>query len=228
MNEQVIMQKKEQGDEKMMKEAKKVFDLWAKVLEGGSAEKVASMYTDDATFFPTLNGELKIGKEGAKKYFEHFLQKQPVGKIISSKVAYSDDGQNIVLFGLYDFEVDIDEDGTRETVNAEFTFAFKQKNDSDKWEISHHHSALINKIGELSLPQEIMLDTNTDFEDEFTKVYDETNSDAIEKVVSQKSVDGSMMTFSVLSEKTRSSVVYSKIKDNTWRLVHHQFSPRPE
>ena len=101
--------------------------------------KVAEMYSDDATFLPTLNGELKRGVAGAVEYFEHFLTKNPRGTIIESAVQESDDKSTVIYSGLYNFEVGTED--TRETVQARFTYVF-QKNTEGEWRIVHHHSSL--------------------------------------------------------------------------------------
>ena len=126
-------------DNTCQKIAEDLFAKWNETLQTKDKQKVAVLYSEDATFLPTLNGELKRGVAGAEEYFEHFLTKNPLGTIIESAVQESADGDTIIYSGLYDFEVDADD--ARETVHARFTFVF-QKNSSDKWEIIHHHSSL--------------------------------------------------------------------------------------
>ncbi|XLQ19843.1 MAG: SgcJ/EcaC family oxidoreductase [Candidatus Moraniibacteriota bacterium] len=119
--------------------AQDMFIQWNETLQTKDKQKVAEMYSDDATFLPTLNGELKRGIDGAVEYFEHFLQKNPFGTIIESAVQESSDGGTIIYSGLYDFEVgSVD---AREVANARFTYVF-QKNENDEWKIIHHHSSL--------------------------------------------------------------------------------------
>lgn len=56
--------------------AQDIFTRWNESLQTKDKQKVAEMYSKDATFLPTLNGELKRGVESAVAYFEHFLQKR--------------------------------------------------------------------------------------------------------------------------------------------------------
>ena len=119
--------------------AKELFDKWNDLLQTKDKNNVAAMYSDDATFLPTLNGELKRGVEGAVGYFEHFLTKNPKGTIMESAIQESDDKSMILYSGLYNFE--IGEENAREIVEARFTFAF-QKNAEGEWRIVHHHSSL--------------------------------------------------------------------------------------
>ncbi len=119
--------------------AKEIFTKWNETLQTKDKQKVAEMYSEDATFLPTLNGELKVGISGAIGYFEHFLQKNPFGTIVESVTQESADGDTIIYSGLYDFEIGPEDN--REVANARFTYVF-QKNENDEWKIIHHHSSL--------------------------------------------------------------------------------------
>lgn len=119
--------------------AKEIFIKWNETLQTKDKQKVAEIYSDNATFLPTLNGELKVGISGAMEYFEHFLQKDPFGTIVESMTQESTDGSTIIYSGLYNFEIGPEDN--REIVNARFTYVF-QKNENDEWKIIHHHSSL--------------------------------------------------------------------------------------
>jgi len=97
------------------------------------------MYSNEATFLPTLNGELKRGVDGAIEYFEHFLTKNPFGTIIESVTQESSDKNTIIYSGLYNFEIGPEDQ--RELAQARFTYVF-QKNSKEDWSIIHHHSSL--------------------------------------------------------------------------------------
>jgi hypothetical protein len=76
-------------------------------------------------------------REGAKKYFEHFLAKNPSGKIVELTIdGYYEDA--CIYSGLYEFEVD-DTEGGRVKALASFTYHWVR--DNGKWMIQHHHSA---------------------------------------------------------------------------------------
>lgn len=119
--------------------AKNNFQIWNEALQTKDAEVVASLYSEDNTFLPTMSGDFKFGKGGAEDYFEHFLLKNPFGIIVKEKVQLL--GENsYVHSGLYDFEIESAEKG-REVVEARFTFVW-QKNKSGQWKIIHHHSSV--------------------------------------------------------------------------------------
>ncbi|HIP50284.1 MAG TPA: DUF4440 domain-containing protein [Candidatus Pacebacteria bacterium] len=105
--------------------AQDIFTRWNESLQTKDKQKVAEMYSKDATFLPTLSGELKRGVEGAVAYFEHFLQKDPFGIIVESVTKESADGGTIIYSGLYDFSIGPSD--ARETVNARFTYVFQKK-----------------------------------------------------------------------------------------------------
>lgn len=114
------------------------FDLWAKALLTKDPKKVAELYSQDSTFHPTVSGKFKKGSFGAEEYFEHFLAKNPEGKITEEKV-HSLGSDSYLHSGLYDFEVDNSEG--RENVNARFSFVWR-KDPSGQWKIIHHHSSV--------------------------------------------------------------------------------------
>ena len=114
------------------------FKVWNEALATKDPKKVAELYSDDCTFFPTLSGDLKLGKEGAEQYFKHFLEKNPDGKILESKITVDESGNICFANGLYRFEVG--EERNRQSVDAAFTYVYR-KNEEGQWEIVHHHSA---------------------------------------------------------------------------------------
>lgn len=114
------------------------FSRWKESLKMGDPQQVANLYAEDATFLPTTSGDFKKGQNGAKEYFEHFLAKNPEGKI-TERVVQTIDDQHYLQSGKYDFEVG--PQNNRTTLHARFTFLW-QKNDQGNWEIAHHHSSL--------------------------------------------------------------------------------------
>lgn len=120
--------------------AKVNFNKWNNALQTKDPKIVAGLYTDDNSFLPTLSSEFKSGIDGAESYFEHFLQKNPFGKIIEEKVQPigSVGSDSYVHSGLYDFEVGQDQD--RKTVEARFTYVWEKV--GGEWKILHHHSSI--------------------------------------------------------------------------------------
>ena len=110
--------------------------LWLETLLSKDPQKMADLYSENATFLPTLSADFKIGRDGAKGYFTHFLAKNPVGKIITDEVQEIDEN-NYIHSGFYDFEIN------KQIVNARFTFVWQKIN--GVWKIIHHHSSLTPK-----------------------------------------------------------------------------------
>ncbi|MBN2363582.1 SgcJ/EcaC family oxidoreductase [candidate division WOR-3 bacterium] len=110
---------------------------WLTSLKTLDPEKVAELYSEDSTFLPTVSGEFKKGKKGARDYFIHFLEKNPAGTIEEEELHVLSD-KFYVHSGHYNFE--IDSSSGREIVNARFTFCWRLS-DEGNWEIIHHHSS---------------------------------------------------------------------------------------
>jgi len=118
--------------------AKANFEKWNAALQTKSPAKVAELYSDDCTFLPTLSPEFKHGKKEAELYFEHFLKKNPAGKIVDEKIQKLGE-ESYLHSGLYNFE--IDQDGARVNVDARFTCVWR-KLEGGSWNIIHHHSSV--------------------------------------------------------------------------------------
>ena len=114
------------------------FSMWNDAVKIGDSKKVAALYAKDATFLPTISGEFKKGQIGAEEYFKHFLEKNPIGKIIQEKSQII--GINCYLHsGMYNFE--IGPENNRQIIEARFSFIWKQ-NSQREWKIIHHHSSM--------------------------------------------------------------------------------------
>lgn len=113
------------------------FTKWTEALLTKDPKEVAKLYSDDATFLPTVSGEFKKGPTGAEEYFHHFLEKNPAGQLIDGEVQIL--GNDCYAHsGMYDFELGPDDQ--RQTINARFTFIWRK--DGDSWQIIHHHSSI--------------------------------------------------------------------------------------
>lgn len=114
------------------------FERWNEALQTRDAKKVALLYSEDNTFLPTMSPDFKFGQNEAEGYFEHFLLKNPFGKIVEDKVQTL--GEDLYLHsGLYNFEIGPSE--KRETAEARFTYVW-QKDKDGQWKILHHHSSV--------------------------------------------------------------------------------------
>lgn len=113
------------------------FALWNSMLLSKDPKQVAALYTDDATFLPTMSGDFKRGQSGGEEYFIHFLAKNPEGIVVNGVVQVLSPN-SYLHSGMYNFTVGTD--GNRLVVEARFTYAW-QKDSQGKWKISHHHSS---------------------------------------------------------------------------------------
>jgi uncharacterized protein (TIGR02246 family) len=117
------------------------FSRWNETLQSKNAQRVAEMYTEDAAFLPTMSPEFKRGVSGAREYFEHFLKKNPFGKLKAGWSIQPAGDNSYSHNGMYDFEVD-DSRGGRVIVSARFTFNWKLQKDGH-WKITAHHSSVV-------------------------------------------------------------------------------------
>ena len=126
------------NEQNFLEIARENFQMWNEALQTKDAKKVSLLYSEDNTFHPTMSGDFKSGQKDAEDYFEHFLLKNPFGKIVEEKVQSL--GENSYLnSGLYNFEIGPAE--KREIVEARFTFVW-QKDKDGQWKIIHHHSSI--------------------------------------------------------------------------------------
>ena len=127
-----------EGSEFFKRIANENFKKWNEVLVTKDPKKVASLYADDVSFLPTLSEKFINDLQGTEGYFEHFLSKDPYGKIIGETVQPLSD-TSYCHSGLYNFEVGPKHD--RAIVEARFTYIWKQE-EPGAWKIIHHHSSL--------------------------------------------------------------------------------------
>lgn len=126
----------------MIQDIKKIatqnFQSWNNALLSKDPKKVTQLYTESCTFLPTLSPEFKKGLVGTEEYFQHFMLKNPAGKIISEEV--QEIAENAYLHsGMYDFTVGPED--KREIVRARFTYLWQLDQDNN-WKIAHHHSSV--------------------------------------------------------------------------------------
>ena len=118
--------------------AREMFQKWNESLQTGDKHNVTLMYTKDDDFLPTMNGRFRHGIGETEEYFDNFLKKKPIGKIMKD---HTFGNENIIIHsGLYDFEVDDSVEG-RINIEARFTFVY-QKQEDGEYKIAHHHSSL--------------------------------------------------------------------------------------
>ncbi|MBW4508029.1 MAG: SgcJ/EcaC family oxidoreductase [Scytonematopsis contorta HA4267-MV1] len=119
-------------------EIAKLFDRWNASLKTLEPNEVVKNYASDAVLLPTVSNKVRHNSKEMKDYFEHFLQKKPVGKI---------DERNIRIYcdmaidsGRYTFSV-VDRNGKPGQVKARYTFVYRKI--VDQWLIEEHHSSIM-------------------------------------------------------------------------------------
>ncbi|MFA6106382.1 MAG: SgcJ/EcaC family oxidoreductase [Patescibacteria group bacterium] len=220
--------------ETMEQIAKENFSKWNDQLLSGKAEKVASLYTEKNTFLPTVSGDFKRGKDGAKEYFKHFLEKNPEGEIIEGKVDVIS-ADCYVHSGKYNFTVDAEEG--RAVVEAEFSYVWK-KNEAGEWEVDHHHSSARNDEKKFELENGFRLDVklsgNPEEDNEqayFAKYFSENNIGVISEDAVQKLSDNSYLHSGMYNlsdgREARFTITWKKDDSGEWEIIQHHLSMRP-
>ncbi|MDQ1017468.1 SgcJ/EcaC family oxidoreductase [Streptomyces afghaniensis] len=116
-----------------------LFDQWNAALKTGDAQKVADLYAKDAVLLPTVSNNVRTDRAEIVDYFEHFLQKKPVGTKVESVVNVLD-RNTVIDAGVYEFALTDHETGAKSTVKARYTYAYEKQPDGN-WLIVNHHSS---------------------------------------------------------------------------------------
>lgn len=117
-------------------EIAQLFDRWNAALQTGSSDKVVERYAEQSILLPTVSGKARLTPAEKKDYFDHFLAKQPVGKIDHRQIQVS--CNTAVDTGHYTFILK-DGDKTQE-VAARYSYAYQWS--GDDWYIISHHSSV--------------------------------------------------------------------------------------
>ncbi len=117
--------------------AEGLFERWNEALRSGNAQRVSRCYAEDAVLLPTVSNVPRLSRSEIQDYFEHFLQKKPLGKVNQRNVKLG--CNKITDAGVYTFRI-ID-GGRTEYVPARYTFVYENRD--GKWLIAHHHSSLM-------------------------------------------------------------------------------------
>ncbi|ACS85695.1 SgcJ/EcaC family oxidoreductase [Musicola paradisiaca] len=111
-----------------------LFERWNQSLQSGDAKKVNENYAADAVLLPTLSPKTRRTAAERIDYFEHFLQKKPVGQIDSRTIRI---GCNEALdIGNYTFTF-----GDKSQVKARYTYTYAWN--GSQWLITSHHSSVL-------------------------------------------------------------------------------------
>lgn len=110
------------------------FDLWNAALKTGQPKTVVARYSPDSVLLPTLSNTPRVSAEAKIDYFEHFLEKSPVGAIDQQHILV--DCNTAIDTGLYTFTFN---DGS--VAKARYTYTYRK--DGKNWLITSHHSSLM-------------------------------------------------------------------------------------
>ncbi len=117
--------------------AEDLFKRWNEALSSGDAQRVSRCYAEDAVLLPTVSNVPRLSRSEIQDYFEHFLQKKPLGTVNQRNVKLG--CNKITDAGVYTFRI-IDA-GKTEYVPARYTFVYENRD--GEWLIAHHHSSLM-------------------------------------------------------------------------------------
>ena len=109
-----------------------LFDRWNNSLSTGDPKKVVANYAPYSVLLPTVSNKARFTAAEKEDYFQHFLERKPVGKIDDSLIEV--DCRIASDAGLYTFSFN---DGS--VVKARYSFAYKKI--GNEWFISSHHSS---------------------------------------------------------------------------------------
>ncbi|MEO6959644.1 MAG: protein kinase [Burkholderiaceae bacterium] len=111
-----------------------LFDQWNAALKTDRPETVAARYSQDSVLLPTLSNTPRLTAAAKVDYFQHFLEKRPVGTIDQRHIFIECNAA--IDTGLYTFAFN---DGS--AAKARYTFTYHW--DGQKWLITTHHSSLM-------------------------------------------------------------------------------------
>ena len=112
-----------------------LFDRWNRSLQTLDPKKVVANYAEKSLLLPTVSNKPRLTPAEKEDYFEHFLEKRPVGSI---DMRYIEIGCNTALdAGLYTFTF-----GTNgAVVHGRYSYTYHW--DGRDWFITSHHSSMM-------------------------------------------------------------------------------------
>jgi uncharacterized protein (TIGR02246 family) len=114
-----------------------LFDAWADALASRDPARVVALYAPDAILLPTLSSQIRRNKAEITDYFEQFLRRGPLGRVLEGRVRRM--GDVAIHAGLYQFTLTA-ENG-RPEVDVRFTFVYQRLEAG--WRIVAHHSSFV-------------------------------------------------------------------------------------
>lgn len=117
----------------------KQFDRFDGAWSTKNPDAVTDLFSSTAVLLPTLSDEERTTRAGIRKYFVHFLEKSPVGRIDSSSIRL---GCNMAArMGNWSIDLTDPKTGAKSTAHARYTFVYRYAN--GRWWIEHLHSSLM-------------------------------------------------------------------------------------
>lgn len=117
------------------KQVKRLFDRWNAAVKSGDPEAVAKNYAPDSLLLATLKNEPRTTRAAKVDYFEEFLERKPVGRVIETDRHIETDCRTALDAGVYVFT--FAKDGSKTVARYTFTYRW----DGRRWLISSHHSS---------------------------------------------------------------------------------------
>ncbi len=115
------------------------FDRFNAAWATKNPDTVAALFAPDAVLLPTLSDEERTTPAGIHKYFVHFLEKSPVGRVDSSSIRL---GCNMAArMGNWSVDLTDAKTGAKSTAKARYTFVYRYADGG--WWIEHLHSSLL-------------------------------------------------------------------------------------
>nr|WSZ15652.1 SgcJ/EcaC family oxidoreductase [Streptomyces canus] len=120
------------------KEIAGLFNGWNATLRTGDADAVADRYAKDAVLLPTVSNKVRTDRAGIVDYFQHFLEKKPVGKKVQTVINVLD-SDSAIDTGVYEFTLTDPDTGAQRVVEARYTYEYEKR--GGQWKIVNHHSS---------------------------------------------------------------------------------------
>lgn len=113
---------------------------WIAGVNARDAEKVLSLYNEDALLLPTFSDEIYRGVHNVQRYFEHVYTNDVVTvELVEETTTVQELGNGVaVLGGFYNWV--LEKDGQVRKPAARYTYVVDMKNARP---ILHHHSSVV-------------------------------------------------------------------------------------
>jgi uncharacterized protein (TIGR02246 family) len=115
------------------------FTRFNQALASRDADRVTALFAPDAVLLPTLSDEERTTPAAIRAYFEHFLEKAPVGHIDTSTIRIG--CNDAMRVGNWTFDLTDPKTHAKSAAHARYTFVYRYS--GGRWSIEHLHSSLM-------------------------------------------------------------------------------------